>query len=181
MIPSSPALVGAEKALAAEIGAETALRRSLATLEGPWHYILIDCPPTLGILATNALVAAEEVLVPVECHVMGLGGLARLMQAVDIIKVRLNSTIRFAGIVACRVDARTRHAQDVVEQLRIRFGPLVYETTIRENVRLAECPSFGQPITAYDPFCSGSADYQKLASDVRSQENRFIASTTSLA
>ena len=175
VIPSSTWLVGVDKALAAEVGAETALHRGLAALEGPWHYILIDCPPTLGILATNALVAAKEVLVPVECHVMGLGGLARLLQAVEVVKERLNPKIELAGIVACRVDTRTRHAQEVVEQLRSRFGPLVYETMIRENVRLAECPSFSQPINSYDPFCSGSVDYRKLASDVMKQESRSQA------
>ena len=175
VIPSSSWLLGAEKALAGEVGAETILRQRLSALEGPWQYILIDCPPTLGTLATNALVAAQEVLVPVECHVMGLGGLVRLLQTVEVVKERLNPTIKLAGIVACRFDTRTRHAHDVVVQLRSRFGPLVYEAMIRENVRLAECPSFGQPITQYDPFCSGAADYRKLASDVMQQEHRFPA------
>ena len=173
VIPSSSWLTGVEKALAGEVGAETALRRALTALEGPWHYILIDCPPTLGILGTNALVAAKEVLVPVECHVMGLGGLARLLQAVELVKERLNSNIKLTGILACRVDARTRHARDVVEQLRSRFGSLVYDTMIRENVRLAECPSFGRPITQYDPFSSGAADYRSLANEVMQQESRF--------
>ena len=173
VIPSSSSLVGVEKALAGEVGAESALHRGFATLQGPWHYILIDCPPTLGILATNALVAAKEVIVPVECHVLGLGGLARLLQTVEVVKERLNPNIKLAGILACRLDMRTRHAQEVVEQLRSRFGPLVYDAMIRENVRLAECPSFGQPITQYDPFCAGAADYWKLASDVMQQEHRF--------
>ena len=180
VIPSSSWLVGAEKALAGEVGAETALHRGLAALEGPWHYILIDCPPTLGILATNALVAAREVLVPVECHVMGLGGLARLLQVVEVVKERLNPKLALAGIVACRVDARTRHAQEVVEQLRNRFGPLVYDTIIRENVRLAECPSFCQPIDRYDPFCAGAVDYRKLASDVMKQESQSPVRATAL-
>jgi chromosome partitioning protein len=175
VVPSSTWLVGAEKALAGTVGAETILRRQLAALEGPWHYILIDCPPTLGILVTNALVAAKEVLVPVECHVMGLGGLARLLQAIEVVKERLNPDIKMAGILACRVDARTRHAQEVVEQLRSRFGSLVYDTMIRENVRLAECPSFCQSIDLYDPFCAGAVDYRKLASDVIRQENGRMA------
>jgi len=173
LIPSSSWLIGAEKSLANEVGAELALHRAFAVLEGPWHYVLIDCPPTLGILATNALVAAREVLVPVECHVMGLGGLARLLQAVEVVKQRLNPHLKLTGIVACRVDSRTRHAQEVVEQLRNRFGPLVYDAMIRENVRLAECPSFGQPINRYDPLSAGAADYRKLASDVMLQEPLF--------
>lgn len=173
LIPCSSWLVGAEKALANEVGAEFALRRAVTALEGPWQYILIDCPPTLGILATNALVAAQEVLVPVECHVMGLGGLARLLQAVEVVKQRLNPNIQLAGIVACRVDSRTRHAQEVVEQLRSRFGPLVYNAVIRENVRLAECPSFSQSINRYDPSCAGTANYQMLAGEVMLQEILF--------
>jgi chromosome partitioning protein len=180
VIPSSSWLVGAEKALASEVGAETALHRGLAALEGPWHYILIDCPPALGILATNALVAAREVLVPVECHVMGLGGLARLLQVVEVVKERLNPSIKIAGILACRVDARTRHAHEVVEQLRSRFGPLVYDAMIRENVRLAECPSFCQPIDRYDPFCAGAVDYRKLASEVMKQESQSPVRATAL-
>jgi len=172
VIPSSSWLIGAEKALANEVGAESALHRGLAALEGPWQYILLDCPPTLGILATNALVAAKEVLVPVECHVLGLGGLARLLQAVEVVKERLNPKLQLAGILACRVDMRTRHAQEVLEQLRSRFGSLVYEAIIRENVRLAECPSFGHPINRYDPFCYGAADYRKLAADVMKQESQ---------
>jgi chromosome partitioning protein len=180
VIPSSTWLVGAEKALAGIVGAEAILRGRLATLEGRWHYILIDCPPTLGILATNALVAAKEVLVPVECHIMGLGGLARLLQTVEIVKERLNPDVKMAGILACRVDARTRHAHEVVEQLRSRFGPLVYDTMIRENVRLAECPSFFQPIDRYDPFCAGAVDYRMLASDVMKQERQSPTQATAL-
>lgn len=175
VIPASSWLIGVEKALASEVGAESALHRGLAALEGPWRYILIDCPPTLGILATNALVAAKELIVPVECHVMGLGGLARLLQAVEVVRERLNPKLKLAGILACRVDMRTRHAQEVLEELRNRFGPLVYEAIIRENVRLAECPSFGQPINRYDPFCYGAADYRKLAGNVMKQESLFPA------
>ena len=111
---------------------------------------------------------------------MGLGGLARLLQVVEVVKERLNPKIELAGIVACRVDARTRHAQEVVEQLRSRFGPLVYNTMIRENVRLAECPSFCQPIDRYDPFCAGAVDYRTLASEVMKQESRIPARATAL-
>jgi chromosome partitioning protein len=133
---------------------------------------LIDCPPALGLLTVNALAAAQEVLVTVESHVMALSGLTRLLETLEVVKERLNPDIKMAGILACRVDARTRHAQEVVEQLQNRFGSLVYKTLIRENVRLAECPSFGLPITLYDPQCNGAADYRQLATDVIRQENR---------
>jgi chromosome partitioning protein len=175
VVPSSTWLVGAEKALAGEVGAETILRRRLAALKGPWQYILIDCPPALGLLTVNALAAAQEVLVTVETHVMALGGLARLLETLDVVKERLNPDVKIAGILACRVDMRTRHAQEVVEQLQKRFGSLVYRTLIRENVRLAECPSFGQPITLYDPQCNGTTDYRKLATEVIRQETTRMA------
>lgn len=169
--PSSSWLVGADRLLAGEVGAEIILRRSLDRLPGDrWDYVLIDCPPTLGILTINALAAVKELLVPVESHIMALGGLAHLQQTVALVKERLNPELAITGILACRVDMRTRHAQDVVEQLRQRFGAVVFKTVIRENVRLAECPSFGQPITKYDGRSAGARDYRALAEEVIGQE-----------
>jgi chromosome partitioning protein len=171
LVPSSAWLVGVEKILAGEVGAETILRRNLERLPlNRWDYVLIDCPPTLGVLTVNALAAVKELLVPVEAHVMALSGLAQLLKTVEIIKDRLNPGLMISGILACRVDARTRHAREVVEQLRQRSGDLVYKTVIRENIRLAECPSFGQPITLYDPKSAGAADYRALADEIISQE-----------
>nr|BAL59203.1 chromosome partitioning protein Soj [Candidatus Acetothermum autotrophicum] len=173
MVPASPWLVGVEKALAGEVGAETILRRHVHTIPPDrWDYLLIDCPPALGILTINALAAVSEVLVPVEAHVMALEGLAQLVQTVDVVKERLNPELEISGILACRVDGRTRHAQEVVEQLQSRFGDLVYKTVIRENVRLAECPSFGKPIMHYDPRSYGAQDYRALAAEVIRQEKR---------
>ena len=171
VIPSSTRLAGIEKALAREVGAETILRRKLQRLPAArWEYVLLDCPPTLGILTVNALTAAPELLVPVEAHVMALHGLAQLIETVGLIKERLNPDLELAGILACRVDNRTRHAQEVVEELRTRFGATVYDAVIRENVRLAECPSFGRPITQYEPRSAGAADYRALADEVIHQE-----------
>jgi chromosome partitioning protein len=171
VIPASPWLVGVEKALAGEVGAETILRRQLQHLpRDRWDYLVIDCPPALGILTVNALAAVTEVLVPVEAHVLALEGLAQLLQTVEVVKERLNPELKISGILACRVDGRTRHAQEVVEHLQNRFGKLVYKTAIRENVRLAECPSFGKPITQYDPRSYGAQDYRALALEVIRQE-----------
>ncbi|HZE21063.1 MAG TPA: ParA family protein [Desulfobaccales bacterium] len=171
LVPSSAWLVGAEKMLAGEVGAETILRRHLERLPtGRWDYVLMDCPPTLGVLTINALVAARELLVPVEAHVMALSGLAQLLQTVEVVRDRLNPDLKVSGILACRVDSRTRHAREVVEQLRQRSGSLVYHTVIRENVRLAECPSFGLTITKYDDKSAGAADYRALADEIISQE-----------
>lgn len=171
-LPSSSWLVGAEKALASEVGAETILRKKLVGLPNSWDYVLLDCPPSLGVLTVNALAAAHEVLVPVEAHVMALQGLAALLKTVDVVKDRLNPGLTVSGIVACRVDGRTRHALDVVEKVRERFGDLVFKTIIRENVRVAEAYSFAQPITEYDPRSAGAEDYRALASEVMRQEKR---------
>ena len=170
LIPSSSWLVGIEKALAGEVAAETILRGHLTGLPAQWKYILLDCPPALGILTVNALAAAREVLVTVEAHVMALHGLARLIQTVGVIRERLNHELEITGILPCRVDVRTRHAQDIVEELRTRFGKLVFKTGIRENIRLAECPSFGQPITQYAPDSHGAEDYRALAREIIAQE-----------
>ena len=167
VVPASTWLVGVEKALAGEIGAETLLRRHLETLPTDrWAYVVVDCPPTLGLLTVNALAAVQTVLVPVEAHVMALQGLAQFLQTVDVVQARLNPALTIAGILACRVHARTRHAQEVVEELRHRFGDLVYQVVIRDNVRLAECPSFGCPITHYAPRSPGAEDYRALATEI---------------
>jgi chromosome partitioning protein len=171
MVPSSQWLVGVEKILAGEVGAETILRRHLEGLpKDRWDYVLVDCPPTLGVLTINALVAVRELLVPVEAHVMALSGLAQLLRTVEVVQERLNPDLKISGILACRVDSRTRHAREVVERLRERSGDLVYQTVIRENIRLAECPSFGQPIAQYDPRSAGAADYRALTEEVILQE-----------
>ena len=169
VIGSSAWLLGVDKALAGEVAAETILRAKLRALPEKWDYILIDCAPTLGILTVSGLTAAREVLIPVEAHVMALSGLAQLLKTVTVVRERLNPELEIAGILACRVDARTKHAIEIVDQLRERFGDLVYRTVIRENVRLAECPSFGEPITLYDTRSAGAQDYRALAEDVDAQ------------
>ncbi len=165
LVGSSAWLVGAEKALATEPGAETVLREKLADIEDDFDFLLIDCPPTLGVLTVNALTAAREVLVPVEAHVMGLQGLAQLIQTVDLVKKRLNPQLNITGILACRLDQRTKHGPEIVQKLRARF-PETCRTTIRENIRLAECPSMGEPITSYADTSSGAQDYRDLASEL---------------
>lgn len=170
MVPASPWLVGVDRALAGEVGAETVLRRAVARLpKDRWDYLLFDCPPTLGILTVNALTAVNEVFVPVEAHVMALSGLAQLLNTIELVQERLNDALRVSGILACRMN-RTRHAAEVLDQLRARFGDAVFKTAIRENVRLAECPSFSQPITSYDPRSNGAEDYRAFAEEVIAQE-----------
>ncbi len=171
IVPASNWLFGVEKALASEVGAETILRQQCKKLQkNGYNYILIDCPPNLGILTINALTAAQEVIIPVEARVMALSGLVQLMQTIDIIKQRLNKNLHIAGIVPCRVDARTKHAREVVAALKSNFKGMLYQTAIRENIRLSEAPSFTQPIIDYDTNCYGSFDYRALAKEVIKQE-----------
>lgn len=178
LAPSSSWLVGAERALAQEVGAESVLRRQLRgytqsvgdDVAAP-GYILLDCPPTLGVLTVNALAAASEVLVSVEAHVLALSGLVQLQNTVDIVRERLNPDLELSGIVACRVDNRTRHAREIVEQLRQHYGNVVYNTVIRENVRVAESPSFCVPVTVYDNSSYGATDYRALAEEIIAKES----------
>lgn len=170
VVPSSTWLLGAERALSELHAAEGRLAGLLRGLPRRWDYVIADCPPALGVLTVNAMSAVEELLIPVEAHVLALAGLAQLLKGIDTARERLNPDLRIGGIVACRVDARTRHCAEVVERLRNRFGALMFSTVIRENVRLAECPSFAQPITRYDPRSSGASDYRALAREVIAQE-----------
>ncbi len=169
LVGASAWLVGAEKALASEPGAEIILRDKLAAVDDEFDYALIDCPPTLGVLSVNALTAVGEVLVPVAAQVMNLHGIAQLHQTIELVRRRLNPTLRIAGILACRLDQRTNHGPEIVAKLRARF-PETLRTTIRENVKLAECPSMGEPITSYAPASSGAEDYRALAGELMNQE-----------
>jgi chromosome partitioning protein len=171
--PSSSWMVGAERALASEIGAENILRRAIAALPAQYDYLFIDCPPSLGALTVNALNAATEILVPVSAEYLAVEGLAQLRHTVETVQSRINPNLKYAGILACRVDQRTRHALEVVELLRKNFPELAYKTIIRENVRLSECPAFGQPITLYDSKSPGAADYRALAKELIAQERSF--------
>lgn len=171
IIPSSPLLAGVEKALASEVASESILKDKVEKLtHQPWDYLLIDCPPTLGILSLNALTMANEVLVPVEAHVMALHGLVQLLKTINLVKQRLNPALEIMGILACRVDYRTKHSQEVLDQLRTRFEGKVCQSVIRENIRLAEAPLHLKPITLYDSSCNGAHDYRKLAQELLNQE-----------
>lgn len=175
IIPSSPLLSGIEKALANQVAPEAILKNQLLRMrEKPWDYLLIDCPPTLGILSLNALTLASEVLVPVEAHVMALHGLVQLLKTINLVKQRLNPTLEIMGILGCRVDYRTKHSQEVLDQLRTRFGETVCKSVIRENVRLAEAPLHLKPITLYDALCNGSKDYRTLAEELIGQEKKEV-------
>lgn len=168
VVAASSWLVGVEKALAGEVAAETILRRQLDALasKGRYDIVLLDCPPSLGLLTVSALVAVNELLVPVEAHVLALNGLAQLHKTVEVVRERLNPELRISGILLCRYTRRNRHSQEIHEVIKGRFGNLVHNVVIRENIRLAEAPSFSQPITLYDGRSSGAEDYRALAQEV---------------
>ena len=167
VIPASTWLVGVERAMAGEVGAELVLRRAIRRLpQERWHYVLIDCPPSLGLLSISALAASDKVLVPVESHVMALDGLAALLQTVERVRERLGTETDLWAVLPCRVDMRKNLCKDVLSKLQEGFGSLVLKAVIRENVRIAECPSFFQPVTAYDSKSTGAADYRAVASEL---------------
>ncbi len=168
---SSPLLAGVEKALAKHVNPENILKEKVSKLPGhPWDYILIDCPPTLGILSLNALTFAKEVLIPVEAHVMALHGLVQLLKTINTVKQHLNPQLDIAGILACRVDNRTKHSQEVLDQLKRRFDSKLYKSFIRENIKLAEAPLHLKPINLYDKNSKGTKDYCQLAKELINQE-----------
>jgi chromosome partitioning protein len=164
LIPATPSMTRLEKALANEVGAETIFRTELGKLEGDWDYVLLDCPPSLGLLALSALTAADEVLVPVEASVLALQGLASLTKTIQRVRDRLNPSLELGGIVVCRA-RNTNLSKEVLGLLQDRFGDSVYDARVRNNVRLAEAPSFGEPITVYDTRSIGADDYRAVATE----------------
>jgi chromosome partitioning protein len=166
-VPASAWLASIEKALAGEVGTEMLLAKAINSLpKDRWAFVLMDCPPSLGLLSISALVAAKEVLVPVETKVLPLAGLAQLSQTIGRVQERLNAELSLTAILGCRVDTRTNLSKDVLEKLRGRFGDVVLKAVIRENIRLAEAPSFAKPITVYDPKGPGAKDYRAAAKEL---------------
>ena len=172
IIPSSPWLINADKVLSNEIGAENILKRNLPTLNNQWDYLLIDCPPNLGIMSLNALNAVKKVLIPVETHIMAVQGLVQLLQTIQTVQERLNPDLKIDGILPCRANKRTRLSKSIVFDLRKRFKDQIYSTVIRENIRLAEAPSFEKPINLYAPKSLGSEDYRSLAKEIIKRNKR---------
>ena len=173
LVPASSWLVGLEKELAGVSGVDIILSRKLERLPaGRWDFLFLDCPPSLGLLAVSALVAAQEVLVPVEASVLALNGLAQLLHTVEVVRDRLNPGLAVSHILACRVDARTNLSGEVVDRLRDRFGGLVFRAVVRESVRMKEAPSFEKPITLYASTSSGAEDFRAVAAELLKRERK---------
>lgn len=167
LVPSSIHLAGAEVELAGVVGRETRLRRALEGAAYP--LILLDCPPSLGLLTINALTAASEALIPIQCEYYALEGLTQLLQSIELVKRHLNAGLEISGVVLTMYDSRTNLSDQVVAEVRRFFGSRVYDTVIPRSVRLAEAPSHGKPITLYDPSSRGSQAYRALAQEVISR------------
>jgi chromosome partitioning protein len=166
LVPSDLALAGAEIELATQPEREYRLRRALGELRGGFGHVIIDCPPSLGLLTLNALAAAHEALVPMQAEYFALEGLGNLVYTVALIRERLNPDLRLGGILMTQFDARTTVSWEVLEQVRRAYPEETFRTLIPRNVRLSEAPSHGRPITTYDPTCKGAAAYRELAKEV---------------
>lgn len=175
--PADINLAAAEVELAGVVGREVILRESLAQDAEPFDYMLMDCGPSLGVLTLNALAAADEVFIPLQPHFLALHGLSKLLETTALVSRRINPKLKVTGVVVCLFDAQTKLAQEVVNDLRVfldksRNQPVpwadarVFDTKIRRNVKLAECPSHGKSIFRYAPTCPGATDYAALANEV---------------
>ena len=166
-VPATIDLAGAEIELVSQFSREARLKKALEPVsEGVYDFILLDCPPSLGLLTINALTAAEELIVPIQCEYYALEGLGQLLRNVSLVQQNINSDLRLSGIVMTMFDPRTKLSEQVVQEVQRYFGDLVYGVIIPRTVRLSEAPGFGQPITVYDPKSKGAEAYRQLAREV---------------
>jgi len=166
ILPSNIDLSAAEIVLVSEVAREQALKRALTILRVSYDYILIDCPPSLGLLTVNALTASDGVIVPLECEYFALRGMALLLDTVEKVRDRLNPDLRLEGIIPTMYDGRTLHGREVLERVREAFGPYLYKTIIRRTIRFAEAPVAGESILSYAADSRGADDYRALAKEV---------------
>jgi len=173
VMPASLDLSSADMELSGIPGRELLLREALATVSAKYDYILLDCPPSLGLLPLNALTAASEVFVILQTEFLALQGVSKLVSTVEVVKSRLNPALEISGIIATMYDARKRLSKEVIEQISAYFGPKLFKSFIRENVSLAEAPSHGKNIFSYRPDSPGAVDYKALSKEIVSMEARY--------
>jgi chromosome partitioning protein len=167
LLPASPALAGAEVELVSELARESFLKKSLAPVIERYDYVMIDCPPSLGLLTLNGLVAARDgLIIPVQCEYLPLEGLGQLTKTIERVRGALYPELKVRGVVLTMFDSRTKLANDVVSEVRKHFPNQVFASLIPRNVRLAEAPSYGQPISVYAPHSNGAEAYAALAREV---------------
>ena len=172
VVPSAIALAGAEVELAPLEGRERRLDRLISDISTDYDYVLVDCPPSLGLLTVNALTAADSVLIPLQCEYYALEGLTQLLATVDLIRDHLNPELALKGVVLTMYDSRTNLSGAVAAEVRRHLGDRVFDTVIPRNVRLSEAPSYGQPISQYAPDSTGAAAYAALAAELRARDGR---------
>ena len=173
VLPTNTDLVGAEVELVAAQHRETRLREALAPLRADYDLILMDCPPSLGLLTLNALTAADAVLIPLQCEYYALEGMSHLLRTIDLVKAHLNPSLQLEGIILTMYDRRNRLTYQVETEVMNHFGPLVFPTRIPRNVRLSESPSFGKPALLYDVAAPGTMAYLELADDLMAKGARL--------
>jgi chromosome partitioning protein len=166
VIPATRDLVGSEVELVGRRGRETILRKAVDSIRERYDFVLIDCPPSLGLLTLNTLAAADSVLIPIQCEFYALEGLSQLLNTVTIVQKNLNPALQIEGVLLTMYDGRLNLSRQVAEEAKEYFGPKVYRTTIPRNVRIAEAPSFGKPIVLYDILSVGAKSYLSLAKEV---------------
>lgn len=169
ILPTNVNLAGAEIELQDEENRDTKLKEKVDAIKSEYDFIIIDCPPSLSLLTINALTAADSVLIPIQCEYYALEGLGQMVKTINLIRKRLNKKLTVEGVVFTMYDARTNLSQQVVESVKETLDEYIYNAIIPRNVRLAEAPSYGQPITEYDTRSSGAESYRMLAAEVISR------------
>lgn len=167
--PATINLAGAEVELVSEMARENRLKDAVGSMRGKYDFIFIDCPPSLGLLTVNALVAADKLLIPIQCEFYALEGVTKLLESMKRVKTRLNPSLDIYGVLLTMYDSRTKLSVEVADEVRGYFGRAVFDTAIPRTVKLSEAPSFGQPITQYEPRGKGSIAYIELAKEVISR------------
>lgn len=169
VVPATINLAGAEVELVSEMARENRLKDAVGSMRGKYDFIFIDCPPSLGLLTVNALVAADKLLIPIQCEFYALEGVTKLLESMKRVKTRLNPSLDIYGVLLTMYDSRTKLSVEVADEVRGYFGRAVFDTPIPRTVKLSEAPSFGQPITQYEPRGKGSIAYIELAKEVISR------------
>jgi len=178
IVPASVSLAGAEVELAAAEQRERRLAKVLARISDDYDYVLLDCPPSLGLLTVNALTASDSVLIPTQCEFYALEGLSQLIATLNLVRDNLNPSLAIKGVVLTMFDARTNLSSDVAAEVRSHLGDAVFETMVPRSVRLSEAPSFGMPIALYRPDSRGAIAYAELAQELRRRDGRPGANAT---
>ena len=169
-LPANVNLAGAEILLSASDAREGALREALSPQEGDYDYVIIDCPPSLGLLTLNALTAAREVIVPMQCEYFALEGLSQLLYTVDLVRERYNRRLKLGGVIFTMYDGRLNLSLAVAAEIKKYFPDKIFRTTVPRNVRLSEAPSHGKPALYYDPHSKGAKAYQEIAAEILEKE-----------